>query len=150
MWKFGLRYIIQTYSNDKIKFQGQSVWDISGLLRHVRAAQCMHQTTPNMWSTGSTELPRFQVARKLANCVHSTTFNSHSCGLRMCLQAKGYNHDVPSTLQQGISALSNHKKDTHLIKGGYSCRVMNVRVWKYDLGNLSHLVGFDPTHSNGL
>ena len=39
-------------------------------------------------STGSTELPRFQVAGKLANCVRSTTSNSHSCGLRMCLRAK--------------------------------------------------------------
>ena len=28
--------------------------------------------------TGSTELPRFQVAGKLANCVRSTTSNSHS------------------------------------------------------------------------
>ena len=60
----------------------------SGLLRHVRAAQCMHQTMPNMRSTGSTELPRFQVMGKLANCVCSTTSNSHSCGLRTCLRAK--------------------------------------------------------------
>ena len=60
----------------------------SGLLRHVCAAQCVHQTTPNMRSTGSTELPRFQVAGKLANCVRSTTSNSHSCGLRTCLRSK--------------------------------------------------------------
>ena len=60
----------------------------SGLLRDVRAAQCVHQTTPNMRSTGSTELPRFQVAGKLANYVRSTTSNSHSCGLRTCLRAK--------------------------------------------------------------
>ena len=64
------------------------VYTYSGLLRHVRAAQCGHQTTPNMRSTGSTELPRFQVAGKLANCVRSTTSNSHSCGLRTCLRAK--------------------------------------------------------------
>ena len=61
---------------------------LSGLLRHVHAAQCVHQTTPNMRSTGSTELTRFQVAGKLANCVRSTTSNSHSCGLRTSLRAK--------------------------------------------------------------
>ena len=37
----------------------------SGLLRHIRAVKCVHETTPNTWLTPSAKLPRFQFVGKL-------------------------------------------------------------------------------------